>query len=78
MSRDLEIIEKYLGDMFMPDFAISIVNKQLQDLGYQREDYDRKILNRLLDQIEKKVLINFKGDESKKIVRELKRQIAEE
>ena len=77
MSRDLEIIEKYLGDMFMPDFAISIVNKQLQDLGYRREDYSRQILSQLLDQIEKKVLLNFKGDESKKVIRDIKRQIVE-
>ena len=78
MCRDLKIIEKYLGDMFMPAFATSIVNKQLQDLGIDRMDYSRAILTPLLNQIEKKVLLNFKGTESRKIIKEIKRMITEE
>jgi len=75
VSRDLEILEKYLGDMFMPDFGISIVNKQLLDLGATRENYDRDLLNILLNNIEKKVMVSFKGDDAHKVMVEIKRQI---
>ena len=77
VSDDLVIIEKYLGDMFMPDFGKAIVNKQLADIGATRENYDRDILNTLLKNIEEKVLLSFKGDDARKAILEIKKKIME-
>jgi len=78
LKRDLQMIEEYLGSMFMPEFAKAIVVKQLQDIGETPETYNRGKLDRLLNQIGTKVLQSFKGDESTKIVRDIKRKILED
>lgn|GEM_PF-4560337 len=74
-EKDLEIIEKYLAEMFMPEFARAVIEKQLGDLGESRETYSREILDKLLRRIEEKVLRSFKGDEARHIVLRIKKEI---
>ena len=72
---DLEVIEEFLGHLFMPAFAKSIVNKQLQDLGETRETYTRNVMNRLLNNIETKVLLSFQGDNARNSVVQIRKSI---
>lgn len=75
-KKDLEVIEKHLADMFMPEFARAVVDKQLADIGETRETYRRELLDLLLQRIEEKVLRSFKGKEAHYIVLSIKRKIA--
>ena len=75
MPDDLEVIEEFLGELFMPAFGKSIVDKQLGDIGFTRETYNRAVLNTLLDRIETKVLSSFQGDQSRATILKIKRRL---
>jgi len=77
LAEDLAIIEEYLGELFMPEFARAVVDKQLSNIGESRETYNRSKLDMLLREIERRVLVSFKGDEAHTIVQHLKRSIIE-
>ena len=74
MAEDLEVIEAYLSEMFMPAFAKAVVDKQLGDIGETRETYDRTKLEGLLKRLETKVFA-MKGPEALTITNKLRRRI---
>jgi len=75
MYDDLQIIEDFLADLFMPAFAKSVIDKQLKDLGMNRNTYNKEDLDRLLKQIETKVLVSFQGDRAPLLTQQLKKKI---
>jgi hypothetical protein len=75
LHQALAVIEEKLGEMFQPEFAKSILMKQLTDIDEVPETFTDAMVEPLLNQIEKKVLVSFYGDKAKGIVADLKRAI---
>lgn len=75
MSRELTLIESFLGNIFAEEFATAILNKQLHDIGESRESFDASKVDTLLAQIETKVLKTFYKEKSRDVIRQIKKSL---
>lgn len=75
MHQILTVIEDKLGQMFQPEFAKAILNKQLMDIQETPDTFRPERTDFLLNQIEKKVLKSFYGEKSGEIIRDIRRRV---
>jgi len=73
MDEVLEKIETYLINLFSGQFGSAILNKQLENINETRESFTIDKANDLLRSIETKVLKDFYGDDTSRIVRDIKK-----